>query len=74
MMSFSSLQKQRVGSNQPLGMAIAAVPVVASIYLPLILPPLAFLIDLALAAVVGAFSLFAYALSGRLISREKLLP
>jgi len=74
MMSFSSLQKQRVGSNQPLGMAIGAVVVLPSYVLPLAFPSLAFMTDLTLTCVIVVLSLLAYSLSGRLISREKLLP
>jgi hypothetical protein len=74
MMSFSSLQKQRMGSNQPLGMAIGALVVFPSYFLPLAFPPLAFWIDLTLAGVAAGLSLLTFSLSGRLIKREKLLP
>jgi len=74
MMSFSSLQKQRVGSNQPLGMAIGAILVMPSYFLPLIIPSIAFWIDFVLAGVVVGLALVLYALSSRLVSREKLLP
>ena len=74
MMSFSSLQKQRVGSNQPLGMAIGVFTVMPSYILPFVVPGSAFLVDLLLAAVIVCLSGGAYFASGRLISREKLLP
>ncbi|HYC11211.1 MAG TPA: hypothetical protein VEC02_00925 [Nitrososphaerales archaeon] len=74
MMSFSTLQKQRVGSNQPLGMAIGALVVMPSYFLPLIIPSMAFWIDLILAGVIVVLALLTYSLSSRLISREKLLP
>jgi hypothetical protein len=74
MMSFSSLQKQRVGSNQPLGMAIGSVVVMPAYLLPLIVPSAAFWVDLLLAGVVIGLSLLTYSLSSRWISREKLLP
>ncbi|MDG7008568.1 MAG: hypothetical protein JRN06_10055 [Nitrososphaerota archaeon] len=74
MMSFSSLQKQRVGSNQPLGMAIGVFTVMPSYILPFIVPSSAFLVDLLLAAAIVFMSGGAYFASGRLISREKLLP
>lgn len=74
MMLFSSLQKQRVGSNQPLGAAIGSALVLPSVYLPLIVPSIALWIDLILAVVIAGLSLVTFLLSGRLISREKLLP
>ncbi len=74
MMLFSSLQKQRVGSNQPLGAAIGSILVLPSLYLPLIDPSIAIWIDLILAVVIAGLSLLTFLLSSRLISREKLLP
>lgn len=74
MMSFSSLQKQRVGSNQPLGQAIGAIVVLPSYLLPIAAPSIAFWVDLLLAGVITGLALLSYSLSGRLISREKLLP
>lgn len=74
MISFSSLQKQRVGSNQPLGMAIGVFVVMPSYVVPLIIPNLAFEVDLLLATVIVGLSALTYSMSGRLISREKLLP
>lgn len=74
MMSFSSLQKQRVGSNQPLGMAIGIFMVLPAYIVPLALPSLALEIDLLLAVVIVVLSLLMYFASSRLISREKLLP
>jgi hypothetical protein len=74
MMSFSSLQKQRMGSNQPLGMTLGALVVFPSYFLPLAFPSFAFWIDLTLAGVVAVLSLVTFSLSTRLIKREKLLP
>lgn len=74
MMSFSSLQKPRVGSNQPLGMAIGVFTVLPSYLFPLLFPSLAFVVDLLLASLIVGLSSLTYLLSGRLISREKLLP
>ena len=74
MMSFSSLQKQRVGSNQPLGMAIGIFMVLPAYVVPLAIPSLALTIDLFLAVVIAVLSLLMYLSSSRLISREKLLP
>ncbi len=74
MMSFSSLQKQRVGSNQPLGMAIGIFTVLPAYIIPLALPSLALEVDLLLAGLITVLSLLAFFSSSRLISREKLLP
>ena len=74
MMSFSSLQKQRVGSNQPLGMAIGVFIVMPSYVGPLIVPSLALAIDLLLAGLIVVLSVLMYLSASRLISREKLLP
>jgi hypothetical protein len=74
MMSFSSLQKQRVGANQPLGMAVGIFMVMPAYLIPLVLPSLALVVDLLLAMVIATLSLLLYLSSSRLISREKLLP
>jgi len=74
MIAFSSLQKQRVGSNQPLGIAIGIFMVMPAYIAPLVVPSLAVILDLLLAAIVVVLSLLMYFLSSRLISREKLLP
>lgn len=74
MMSFGSLQKQRVGSNQPLGMAIGVFTVVPAYLLPLVLPSFAFVSDLILAVAIVGLSMLTFSLSSRLINREKLLP
>lgn len=74
MMSFSSLQKQRVGANQPLGMAVGIFIVMPAYIAPLAFPSLALAIDLLLALVIAALSVLTYLSSSRLISREKLLP
>ena len=74
MMSFSSLQKQRVGSNQPLGMALGVLLVMPSYLGPLIVPSFALAVDLLLAGLVVVLSLLMYLSASRLISREKLLP
>lgn len=74
MMSFSSLQKQRVGSNQPLGMTIGVFLVLPTYILPFVAPEYAFPVDLVLAGIIVTLSLATYFVAGRLISREKLLP
>ncbi len=74
MMAFSSLQKQRIGSNQPLGVVIGVLMVMPAYIAPLAFPTLALTVDLVLAGVIAALGLLMYLSSGRLISREKLLP
>jgi len=74
MIAFSSLQKQRVGSNQPLGIGIGVFAVIPAYIAPLVVPAFATIIDLVLAGIVVVLSLGLYFLSSKLISREKLLP
>jgi len=74
MMAFSSLQKQRVGSNQPLGLAIGVFAVLPAYIAPLVVPSATVILDSILAAVVVGLSIVLFFLSSRLISREKFLP
>jgi hypothetical protein len=74
MMAFSSLQKQRTGSNQPLGMGLGVLVVIPAYVLPLLIPSRALFIDLVVALVVVVLALVTFLLSSRLIKREKLLP
>jgi len=75
MMSFSSLQKERVGANQPVGVGIGGLVVLPNYVIPFALPPQSALImELGIALVIGAVSVAMLFLSSRLISREKLLP
>lgn len=74
MIAFSSLQKQRVGSNQPLGIAIGIFMVFPAYVFPLVDPTQAIQLDLVLASVIVMLSIAMYFLSSILISREKLLP
>jgi hypothetical protein len=74
MIAFSSLQKQRVGSNQPLGLTLGIGAVMPTYIAPLIDPGLAPTIDLAVAAIMVAIAAVFFVLSSRLIKREKLLP
>ena len=74
MMAFSSLQKQRVGSNQPLGVAIGVFLVLPSYAVPFVLPTYAVLADLVLACVIVVAASITFVLASRLIKREKLLP
>jgi len=74
MMAFSSLQKQRVGANQPLGIGLGVLLIIPAFFVPAFLPEMAVTIVFANAAIVIALSLAGFLLAGRLIKREKLLP
>jgi hypothetical protein len=74
MMAFSSLQKQRVGANQPLGTGLGVMLVFPSIILPLVSPSNAIVAELGYSGIVIAVGLTALLVSGRVIRREKLLP
>jgi hypothetical protein len=74
MMAFSSLQKQRIGSNQPLGIALGVVLVFPSYVGPLAIPSLAIPIDLTIAVSVTVLTVVMLLLASKLISREKMLP
>jgi len=74
MMAFSSLQKQRVGSNQPLGIALGIFIVFPAYVFPLVDPSQAVNLDIILASVLVALSIVMYYLASSLISREKMLP
>ena len=75
MIAFSSLQKQRVGSNGPVGLTVGAVVLIPTFYIPEILPfYLSVLVDLLIAGLAGILSIVLLVLSGRLIRREKMLP
>ena len=74
MMAFSSLQKQRVGANTPLGIAIGVPFIFPTFYLSFIgfIPEL--IVFLSLCILAGALSAVLLLLSSRLIRREKMLP
>lgn len=74
MMSFSSLQKQRVGSNQPLGMTVGTFLVLPTYIFPFIFPSAAFWVDLVWAGIILVISLVMFFGASRMIIREKLLP
>ena len=74
MMAFSSLQKQRVGANSPLGLTIGAVVIIPTFYISFLPFSIAFLVDLSIAVVAGGLSIVLLILSSRLIRREKMLP
>ncbi len=74
MMAFSSLQKQRVGANTPLGFGLGVVFIIPTFYLSFIgfIPEL--IVVLSLCILAGGLSAGLLLLSGRLIRREKMLP
>ncbi len=74
MTAFSALQKQPVGMNQPLGIAIGAFVLVGAMMAPLAAPADALVFELVIAAVVVAGSLGLLSATPRLIRREKMLP
>ena len=75
MVAFSSLQKQRVGSNSPIGLVLGVVVLFPTYYLPEILPfSISVLADVLIAGSAGALSVILLILSSRLIRREKMLP
>ncbi|HKU49488.1 MAG TPA: hypothetical protein VJP79_06035 [Nitrososphaera sp.] len=75
MMSFSSMQKERVGANQPVGIGIGGLVVIPYYVIPFGWPiPGAVRLELAIAVAIGAAALALLVLAGRLIKREKLLP
>jgi hypothetical protein len=74
MIVFSSLQKQRVGANQPLGTGIGVLLVTPSVFIPIVAASNIEVTELIYALVVIAVGLAALMMTGRLISREKLLP
>ena len=74
MMAFSSLQKQRVGANTPLGMVLGVPFIFPTFYLSFIgfIPEL--IVVLSLCILAGCLSAGLLLLSSRLIRREKMLP
>ena len=74
MWAFGSLQKQRIGSNQPLGVGLGVLFVLPTYIIPFVMPSLAILADLVIASIIVLSSLVVFFLASRLISREKLLP
>ncbi len=70
MMAFSSLQKQRVGANQPLGTGLGVFLVMPSVFISF----LSIFAELAYSIAVIIVGLTSLVLAGKLINREKLLP
>ena len=74
MMAFSSLQKQRIGSNQPLGMGFGVMLVLPTYFIPIVAPDFAIVGDLIVAVIIMILSLVLFFFASKLIRREKLLP
>jgi len=74
MTAFSALQKQPLGMNQPLGIAIGAFVLVGAMMAPIAMPSNALVVELLIAAAVVAVSLGLLGLTPKLIRREKMLP
>jgi len=74
MMAFSSLQKQRVGANTPLGMALGVPFIFPTFYLGFLGFSPELIIVLALCTLAAALSVTLLLLSSRFIRREKMLP
>ena len=74
MIAFSSLQKTRMGANQPLGVSIGVIPVLPALILPIVFPSYALVIDISIAVVILLASMGILLSIGKLIVREKLLP
>ena len=73
LMTFSSLQKTQMGSNQPLGLMIGVIPMLPALMVPFFVPSYAMVIVISIAVVTLLVSLALLLLSSRLIPREKLL-
>jgi hypothetical protein len=75
MMAFSSLQKTRAGSNQPLGLAVGLLTTIPAYLVPFTFPfEAGMYADLGIAAIIAVVALVFLMSSGKLISREKFLP
>jgi hypothetical protein len=75
MMAFSSLQKTRAGSNQPLGLIVGWLVTIPGYLVPFIFSfEAAIYADLAIAAIIAVVVFIFLMSSGKLIRREKFLP
>lgn len=74
MMAFSSLQKQRVGANTPLGFTLGVPFVFPVFYLSFIGFTPELIVVLSLCTLAGTLSAVLLLLSSRFIRREKMLP
>ncbi len=75
MMAFSSLQKTRAGSNQPLGLVVGLLCTIPAYAVPFIFSfENGLYVDLGLAALIAIIALVFLASSEKLVKREKFLP
>jgi hypothetical protein len=74
MMAFSSLQKPRIGANQPLGIGTGVLLAMPSIVIPLVFSSVAIFAELIFSIAIAMLSMGTLFLVSRLIQREKLLP
>ena len=75
MVTFSSLQRTRMGANQPLGLVAGFLMVIPDYIIPYIPPiSLSMEIELAQAAIIGLIAIVMLLYSNKFINREKLLP
>jgi hypothetical protein len=75
MISFSSLQKTRMGANQPLGLIVGFLMVLPDYGIPFIQPySLVVPLELTQAVILTIIAITMLVLSNRLINRENLLP
>ncbi len=75
MMAFSSLQKTRAGSNQPLGLVVGLLATLPAYLVPFIFPfEAAIYADLVIAAIIAIIAFIFLVSSEKLIRREKFLP
>ncbi len=75
MMSFSALQKARIGSNQPLGMLVGLLGTAPAYLVPFLFTfGIGIYVDLGIAVVIAVIALVFLRLSGKLIRRENFLP
>ncbi len=74
MSAFTALQRQPMGMNQPLGIAIGAFVLVGALMAPLAAGSLAIVFELIISGIVAAISLSLLAMTPKLIRREKMLP
>ena len=74
MSAFSALQRQPMGMNQPLGIALGAFVLVGALMAPLAAGSFAIVLELVLSGVVAVISLGLLAMTPKLIRREKMLP
>lgn len=74
MSAFTALQRQPMGMNQPLGIAIGAFVVMGAMLVPLAVPTFQVVLELIISGIVGVVALALLAMTPKLIRREKMLP